>query len=187
MGWACVVLPSGVRSRITSPPMKAFGAALERRARNFLNLLVPTRPKKYHAARGQSHAVGATFWAFPKPHKRLVGKPKVAPKKGRRSDRDKVDIRRHAMCTSDVLRSAHLRMAYAILRRGKAGRRTAARKARMRRRSIFSPAPPARARNPETSQPLDRERLFQGAPIFHLTGPGECINSWGTVSQRPPA
>jgi hypothetical protein len=32
-------------------------------------------------------------------------------------------------------------------------------------------------RFPETSQLLDRERLFQRAPIFHLTGTRECINS----------
>jgi hypothetical protein len=42
-------------------------------------------------------------------------------------------------------------------------------------------------RNLETSQPLDRERLFQNPPIFHLTRVRECINSLGTVSQRPPA
>lgn len=32
-------------------------------------------------------------------------------------------------------------------------------------------------RFPETSQLLDRERLFRCAPIFHLTGMRECINS----------
>ena len=41
----------------------------------------------------------------------------------------------------------------------------------------FHPATLAQGRNPETSQPLDRERLFRSAPIFHLTGLGECINS----------
>jgi len=44
----------------------------------------------------------------------------------------------------------------------------------------FHPATPAQGRNPETSQPLDRERLFRSAPIFHLTGLRECINSLGT-------
>ena len=38
----------------------------------------------------------------------------------------------------------------------------------------------ARGRFPETSQLLDRERLFRYAPIFHLTDMRECINSWGT-------
>jgi hypothetical protein len=35
----------------------------------------------------------------------------------------------------------------------------------------------ARWRFPEISQPLDRERLFRCAPIFHLTAMRECINS----------
>jgi hypothetical protein len=44
----------------------------------------------------------------------------------------------------------------------------------------FHPGTPAWGRNPGPSQPLDRERLFRCAPIFHLTGLRECINSLGT-------
>ena len=44
----------------------------------------------------------------------------------------------------------------------------------------FHPATPAQGRNPETSQPLDREGLFRCYPIFHLTGLRECLNSLGT-------
>jgi hypothetical protein len=98
------------------------------------------------------------------------GRARVARPAERRPGRDRSSSARHR------------RRRTAARRQAPAGRAEWERRQQRQDAAVerFHAGPQPGSRFPETSQPLDRERLFRCAPIFHLTGRGECINSCGT-------